>query len=74
MKLLGGWTVGSDGQHLRFKLNDGRATWTAMAFRQGNGEVPQSKELDLGYTLSTSSWRGERVLILKVLDFRPSEG
>ena len=74
MKLLGGWTVGSDGQHLRFKLNDGRATWTAMAFRQGNGEVPQSKELDLAYTLSTGSWGGERVLTLKVLDFRPSEG
>ncbi len=72
MRLINASTVGADGQHLRLRLNDGGASWTAMAFRQGNGRTPESRELDVAYTLSTGSWRGEKTLNLRVVDFRPS--
>ena len=73
MKVVHGWTVGNAGQHLRLKLRHNKSTWSAIAFRQGNGTVPLGEELDVVFTLSTGSWRGQKVLNLKVLDFRPAE-
>ena len=65
--------VGSEGQHLRLKLWDGRAAWSAFAFRQGDRELPGSGRIDLVYSLSENYWRGKRVMELRVEDFRPSE-
>ena len=74
LRLIDGWSMGSKGQHLRLKLNDGRATWNAVAFRQGNGGVPSVRKLDLVYSLTTQNWEGQKVLALRVLDFQPSGG
>ena len=65
--------VGSEGQHLRLKVWDGRAAWTAFAFRQGGRELPQSGRIDVVYSLSENYWRGGRVMELRVEDFRPSD-
>ena len=73
MKVVQRWTVGNDGQHLRLKLRHGKATWSAIAFRQGKRAVLPGEELDIAYTLSSGSWRGQKVLNLNVLDFRPAE-
>ncbi len=64
--------VGGEGQHLRLKLWDGRAAWTAFAFRQGGRQLPEDGLIDLVYSLSTNSWRGKNVIELRVEDFRPS--
>ena len=72
MKIQQASKVGSEGQHLRLKLWDGRASWTAFAFRQGDIELPKTGYLDLAYSLSTNSWKGRRVIEMKVEDFRPS--
>ena len=47
MKIQQTSRVGSEGQHLRLKLWDGRASWTAFAFRQGDIELPETGYLDL---------------------------
>ena len=66
--------VGSQGQHLRLKLKEGRVIWDAMAFRQGDQWAPDIPLLDVVYTIGTD-WRGgSEVMSLKVLDFRPSVG
>ena len=70
MKILHATTMGNNKQHLRLKLSDRKSTWTALAFRQGLGAVPQTNILDIVYTLASGSWRGERVVNLKVLDYR----
>ncbi len=72
MKVLQTSRVGREGQHLRLELWDGRAAWTAFGFRQGERELPEDGLMDLAYSLSTNSWRGKRVVELRVEDFRPS--
>ena len=66
--------VGAQKQHLKMKLKEGRAVWDAMAFRIGDQWVPDTPMLDVVYTIG-KEWRGAtEVLLLKVLDFRPSAG
>ena len=72
MKLQEAKRVGGEGQHLRLRLWDGRGAWTAFAFRQGERELPGDGLMDLAYSLSINSWRGKRVIELRVEDFRPS--
>ena len=72
MKVQEAKRVGGEGQHLRLRLWDGRAAWTAFAFRQGERELPGDGLMDLVYSLSINSWRGKRVIELRVEDFRPS--
>lgn len=72
MKLQEAKRVGGEGQHLRLRLWDGRAAWTAFAFRQGERELPEDGLMDMVYSLSINSWRGKPVIELRVEDFRPS--
>ena len=65
-------TTGRSGQHLRMKINDGRANWDAVAFRQGAKPVGSTRKLDLVYSITTQAWGGGKVLSLRVLDFQPS--
>ena len=73
MKVQQADRVGDEGQHLRLRLYDGRATWTAFAFRQGDRQLPENGEIDLVYSFSKNIWRGKRTIELKVVDFRASE-
>ena len=72
MKVRQADRVGREGQHLRLRLSDGRATWTAFAFRQGDRPLPGNGEIDVVYSFSKNFWRGKRVIELKVVDFRAS--
>jgi len=69
-------TVGQNGDHLRLKLRDGRATWPAMAFGLGpespvEFEVRAGERLDVVYSFAADRG-GEGSLELRVKDVAPS--
>ena len=64
--------VGREGKHLKLGLWDGRASWAAFAFRQGERQLPEDGYLDVAYSFSVNSWKGRRTIELKVADLRPS--
>ena len=64
--------MGNQGQHLRLRVRQGNSEWTALAFNQGGKWVQDTPLLDLVYTLSKDSWRGEERHVLHVADFRAS--
>jgi single-stranded-DNA-specific exonuclease len=68
--------VGQDGHHLRLVLHDGKQSWNAIGFRQGQwaNRLRQGQLLDVVYTLEFNEWNGERHLQLDLKDLRPAEG
>ncbi|MEK7814897.1 MAG: single-stranded-DNA-specific exonuclease RecJ, partial [Chloroflexota bacterium] len=75
--------VGKSGQHLKLRVREGDSPdapsaggafgqYTALAFNQAHRWVANTPYLDLVYTLSAPTSRGDGDLTLKVLDFRPS--
>ena len=65
-------SMGSQGQHLRLRVRQGNSEWAALAFNQGEKWVQGTPLVDLVYTLSKDSWRGEERHVLHVADFRAS--
>ncbi len=65
-------TVGTGGRHLKLALFDGRITWDAIAFRQGEWIDKLSDRVDIVYHLEINDWRGQRHLQLNVQDIRPA--
>jgi single-stranded-DNA-specific exonuclease len=65
--------VGADRAHLKMTLSDGRARWSAIAFRQGHwvGQLPHY--IDVVYNLDLNRWNGREQLQLNVRDLRPSD-
>ena len=66
--------MGNQGQHLRLRVRQGNSEWTALAFNLGEKWVQDTQSLDLFYTLSKDSWRGEERHVLHLADFRASTG
>ncbi len=66
--------MGNQGQHLRLRVRQGNSEWTALAFNLGEKWVQDTQSLDLVYTLSKDSWRGEERHVLHLADFRASTG
>ena len=66
--------MGNQGQHLRLRVRQGNSEWTALAFNLGGKWVQDTPLLDLVYTLSKDSWRGEERHVLHVADFQASIG
>ncbi len=66
--------VGSEGEHLRLTLSDGRTTRGAVGFRLGSRieECPPGSLLDLVCSLESDTWNGEERLELRIRDFRPA--
>ena len=64
--------MGNQGQHLRLRVRQGNSEWTALAFNLGEKWVQDTQSLDLVYTLSKDSWRGEERHVLHLADFRAS--
>ncbi|HDQ73154.1 MAG TPA: single-stranded-DNA-specific exonuclease RecJ [Chloroflexi bacterium] len=64
--------VGRDGRHLKLALYDGRVSWDAIAFRQGEwaGKLPD--RVDLVYHLEVNEWNERKSLQLNVQDVRPA--
>jgi single-stranded-DNA-specific exonuclease len=70
VKLLEWRAVGANEDHLKLKLQDGRATWDAIAFNLAHKEL--SYHLDVVYNLEQDDWNGRQLLRLNVVDFLPS--
>ncbi len=64
--------IGSDGQHLRLRLRQERAAWSAIAFGMGEAWQEEAKLLDVVYSLGRDSWNGREAMRLIIHDFRPS--
>lgn len=66
-------TVGSEGQHLKLSLFDGRTTRDAIGFGLGSliADVPTS--VDAVYALELNEWNGEERLQLRLEDIRPTQ-
>jgi single-stranded-DNA-specific exonuclease len=62
--------VGSDGDHLKLKLRDGKVVWDAIAFDLGDRKL--SSHLDIVYNLEKEDWGGRELLRLNIIDFLPS--
>ncbi len=65
-------TIGSDGQHLKLAVSDGRAWWDAVAFRRGKKADNLPDHIDLAYQLDMNEWNGQKRLQLIVRDWRPA--
>jgi single-stranded-DNA-specific exonuclease len=70
VKLLESRAVGANEDHLKLKLQDGRATWDAIAFKLSRQEL--SSHIDVVYNLDQDDWNGRQRLRLNIVDFLPS--
>ena len=66
-------TMGSNGKHLRLKLEQGGTVWDGVAFGWGSYRAEVSSPLDIVYNLEVNRWRGEERLRLDLLDFAPAK-
>ena len=65
-------TMGSDGAHLRLKLQQGGTLWEGVGFGLGNFRDEISSPLDIVYNLEIDRWGGKEKLRLNILDFAPA--
>lgn len=74
VQVLEARAIGSNGDHLRLKLREGKAVWDAIAFRQGSLQSPSERltgKVDIAYTLRkgwANSGRPSNSLEIEVLD------
>jgi single-stranded-DNA-specific exonuclease len=73
LEVKGKRLIGTDGDHLKLVLYDGKQTWDAIAFRQGDWHDHLSTHADVAYTLEINEWNGRQRLQLNVKDIRPAE-
>jgi len=65
-------TMGNNGEHLRFKLQQGGSVWDAVGFGMGNYLAEALSPLDIVYCLELDQWGGKAKLRLNILDFTPT--
>ena len=65
--------VGAEGTHLRFRVQQGRAAFDAMAWRAGKGArgVRPGQRVDLAFVPETAEWKGVERVRLVLADLRP---
>jgi single-stranded-DNA-specific exonuclease len=69
IKVVGCRTMGSDGGHLRLKLEQGGMVWDAVGFGFGAHQAEMSAPIDIVYNLELDQWNGKSTLRLNLLDF-----
>src|SRR5690606_33498810 len=73
----GAWAKGTEGQHLKLRLDDGQGgpPFDAIAFRLGHlaEYLQRPRAIDVAYTLDRNDWNGSSSLQLNVKDFRRSQ-
>jgi len=67
-----GKAVGKDSSHLKLSVSDGRITFDAIAFRQGQWADNLPKEVDLLYRFEINEFNGQKRLQLNVQDIQAS--
>jgi single-stranded-DNA-specific exonuclease len=65
--------LGNQGEWLRLKLKQGDVTWQAVDFESHKKPAEIPSAIDIVYNLEKSSWGGQEVLRLNLLDFVPSQ-
>ncbi|MEJ2558428.1 MAG: single-stranded-DNA-specific exonuclease RecJ [Anaerolineae bacterium] len=73
LEVKGKRLIGTNGDHLKLLLHDGKQTWDAIAFRQGDWHDYLSTHVDVVYALEINEWNGRQRLQLKVKDIMPTE-
>lgn len=66
--------MGREAQHLRLRVEMNGARFTALAFNQADKWQANTEYVDLAYTLTNDTYRGQGAIALRLLDFRPSQG
>jgi single-stranded-DNA-specific exonuclease len=66
--------VGKEGTHLKLALTDGRLTFDAIAFRQGDWQGQLPSRVDVLYHFELNEYRGRKSLQLNVKDIKASKG
>ena len=63
-------------QHIRFVLQQDDKTFTGIGFNMADkfNLLEQKLPLDIVYTLDWNEWNGERMIQLKIIDFKQSAG
>ena len=65
--------MGREQQHLRLRVENNGAQFTALAFDQADKWQPSTEYVDLVFTVTNDSYRGKGAIALRLLDFRPSQ-
>lgn len=65
-------TVGTENQHLRLTLSDGRITYDGIAFRQGYRAKEMPDRVDVMYAFERNEFNGKVSLQLNIRDLRPA--
>jgi single-stranded-DNA-specific exonuclease len=63
--------IGSEQQHLRLTVTDGRVSFDAVAFRQGEWADAMPETVDLLYAYEVNNYQGRTTLQLNVRDIKP---
>jgi single-stranded-DNA-specific exonuclease len=66
-------TVGNESQHLRLTVSDGKLSYDAIAFRQGDWSKNMPPTVDLLYSYEKNSYMGRDTLQLNVKDIKVTE-
>jgi single-stranded-DNA-specific exonuclease len=74
LKVTSARAVGADSRHLKLAVTDGRVTFDAIAFRQGNWvtEKKMPSRVDLLYSFEINEYNGKKTLQLNVQDLKPA--
>ncbi len=64
--------VGKDGSHLKLKVTDGKITFDAIAFQQGDWDDKMPAEIDVLYTFEENEFRDKKTLQLNIKDIKGS--
>jgi single-stranded-DNA-specific exonuclease len=72
LKVVRSKTVGKDASHLKLAVTDGKITFDAIAFRQGQWANQMPARIDLMYTFEMNEFNGQQTLQLRVRDLKPS--
>jgi single-stranded-DNA-specific exonuclease len=69
VRIVSSRTMGSDGGHLRLKIEQNGMVWDCVAFGCGSNQAEMSEPLDIVYNLELDRWNGRSNLRLNLLDF-----
>ena len=72
LKVTRARTVGTDAQHLKLTLTDGRITYDGIAFRQGYRAEGLAERLDILYQFERNEYNGHVNLQLNIRDLKPA--
>lgn len=70
LQVLRAKAVGSDSKHLKLAVTDGKITFDAIAFRQGQWAEAMPKRIDLLYQFEKNVFNGRESLQLNVKDIK----